>query len=264
MGGCAPTVDAIYHLLQQPGIGWFVLIGFVAQMFDGAIGMGFGVISSTVLAAIGLPREVARASVNGAKLLSGAASGTAHILLRNVDWRMLLVLGSAGAFGGVAGSLLLARHAGPLLGVLVSVYLIGVGIVILRRAIRPTLREAGPLRVGGVGLAGGFLEAVSGVWGPLVTSKLVAFGAPPRYAVGTGSIAETFVAGVVFSVLVSHLGFAQLSITVLGLLVGAMLAAPLAALVARELPRRPLMIAVGVMVIVLSAIRLARDSTTRQ
>lgn len=252
-------MDAILNVLQQPGIGWFVLIGFVAQMFDGAIGMGFGVISSTVLAAIGLPREVASASVNGAKLLTGTASGTAHILLRNVDWRMLLVLGSAGALGGVAGSVLLARHAGPLLGIVVSVYLIGVGFVILRRAFHATTPVVGRLRVGGVGLAGGFLEAVSGVWGPLVTSKLVAFGALPRYAVGTGSIAETFVAGVVFSVLVSHLGFAQLSLTVLGLLGGAMLAAPLAALVARELPRRPLMIAVGVMVIILSAIRLARD-----
>jgi hypothetical protein len=252
-------MDTVLQVLQQPGIGWFVAIGFVAQLCDGAIGMGFGVISSTVLAAIGLPREVASASVNGAKLLTGTASGAAHVVLRNVDWRMLAVLASAGALGGIAGSLLLARHAGPVLGVLVSVYLIGVGLVILRRAFEAGGGEVGRVRVGGVGLAGGFLEAMSGVWGPLVTSKLVAFGAQPRYAVGTGNIAETFVAGVVFAVLVSHLGFAQLSTAMLGLIGGALLAVPLAALVARELPRRPLMIAVGVMVMVLSVIRLARD-----
>jgi uncharacterized membrane protein YfcA len=252
-------MDTVLQLLQQPGVGWFVAIGFVAQLCDGAIGMGFGVISSTVLAAIGLPREIASASVNGAKLLTGAASGTAHVLLRNVDWRMLAVLASAGALGGIAGSLLLARHAGPVLGVLVSVYLIGVGVLILRRAFETSSGNVGRARIGGVGLAGGFLEAMSGVWGPLVTSKLVAFGAQPRYAVGTGSIAETFVAGVVFAVLVSHLGFAQLSSAMLGLIGGALLAVPLAALVARELPRRPLMIAVGVMVMVLSVIRLARD-----
>jgi uncharacterized protein len=252
-------MDTVLQVLQQPGIGWFVAIGFVAQLCDGAIGMGFGVISSTVLAAIGLPREVASASVNGAKLLTGTASGAAHVVLRNVDWRMLAVLASAGALGGIAGSLLLARHAGPVLGVLVSVYLIGVGVVILRRAFEAGGGEVGRVRVGGVGLAGGFLEAMSGVWGPLVTSKLVAFGAQPRYAVGTGNIAETFVAGVVFAVLVSHLGFAQLSTAMVGLIGGALLAVPLAALVARELPRQPLMIAVGVMVMVLSVIRLARD-----
>lgn len=255
----APRMDTVLQLLQQPGLGWFVAIGFVAQLCDGAIGMGFGVISSTVLAAIGLPRDVASASVNGAKLLTGTASGASHILLRNVDWRMLAVLGATGAVGGLAGSLLLAWHAGPLLGVIVSIYLIGVGIVILRRAFESGQATIGRFRVGGVGLAGGVLEALAGVWGPLVTSKLVAFGAHPRYAVGTGSIAETFVAGVVFSVLVSHLGFAQLSSAMLGLLGGALLAAPLAAFVAREVPRRPLMIAVGVMVMILSVIRLARD-----
>jgi hypothetical protein len=252
-------LDASLALLQQPETWVFVGIGFAAQMFDGAVGMGFGAISSAVLAAIGLPREIASASVNGAKLLTGTASGAAHILLRNVDWRMLLVLAGAGALGGIAGSLLLARHAGPLLGIGVSAYLILIGGVIIRRAFSPpppTIRRG---RVGGVGLAGGFLEALSGVWGPLVTSNLVASGAHPRYVVGTGSIAETFVAGVVFSVLVSHVGFARLSIATVGLMGGALVAAPLAARIARDVARRPLMLAVGVMVILLSAIRLFRD-----
>lgn len=252
-------LDALIALLQQPETWLFVGIGFVAQMFDGAIGMGFGAISSAVLSAIGLPREIASASVNGAKLLTGTASGAAHIALRNVDWQMLLVLAGAGAAGGMAGSLLLAQHAGPLIGIGVSSYLILIGFVIIRRAFAtppPAVRRA---RVGGVGLAGGFLEALSGVWGPLVTSNLVASGAHPRYAVGTGSIAETFVAGVVFAVLVTHIGFARLSVATIGLIGGALVAAPLAARVARDVSRRPLMVAVGVMVILLSAIRLHRD-----
>lgn len=251
--------ETLLPLLQQPDTWLFVGIGFLAQIFDGAIGMGFGAISSAVLAAMGLPREVASASVNGAKLLTGTASGVAHIALRNVDWRMLAVLGTAGVLGGVAGSLLLARNAGALLGIVVSAYLVFVGIFIIRRAFAappPDLRRA---RVGGVGLAGGFLEALSGVWGPLVTSNLVALGAHPRFAVGTGSIAETFVAGVVFSVLVAHLGFARLSLATIGLIAGALVAAPIAARITRQVPRRPLMVTVGVMVIVLSSIRLARD-----
>jgi uncharacterized protein len=108
-------------------------------------------------------------------------------------------------------------------------------------------------------LVGGFLEAMSGVWGPLVTSNLVAVGAKPRYVIGTGHVAETFVAFTVFAILVRHLGLAQLSLATLGLIGGALLATPFAARITRELPRRPLMLVVGVLVIVLSIVRLARD-----
>jgi uncharacterized protein len=253
------VIDTVLTLLWQPQTWVFLAIGFVAQLFDGAIGMGFGAISSTVLAAIGLPREVASASVNGAKILTGAASSIGHIALRNVDWRMLVVLGGSGVLGGALGSIVLTRHAGPLLGAFVSAYLIVVGLVIILRARGtppPTVPHA---KIGTVGLLGGFLEAMSGVWGPLVTSNLVAVGANPRYVVGTGSIAETFVACAVFAILVRHLGFEQLSLATLGLVTGALLATPIAARITRDLPRKPLMIAVGALVILLSIIRLMRD-----
>jgi uncharacterized protein len=253
------VIETLLALLQEPQTWVFVGIGFVAQLFDGAIGMGFGAISSTVLGALGLPREVASASVNGAKILTGAASGIGHVALRNVDWRMLAVLASAGMLGGLLGSLLLTRHSGPLLGVFVSAYLVVVGIVIIRRAFGAAPPRVPHAKIGGVGLAGGFLEAMSGVWGPLVTSNLVAVGANPRYVVGTGSIAETFVAAVVFTVLVRHLGFEQLSVATIGLIVGALLATPIAARITRSLPRKPLMISVGVLVILLSLVRLGRD-----
>ncbi len=254
-----PVIDTVLTLLLQPQTWVFLAIGFVAQLFDGAIGMGFGAISSTVLAAIGLPREVASASVNGAKILTGAASSIGHITLLNVDWRMLVVLGGSGVLGGALGAVVLTRHAGPWLGVFVSAYLIVVGFVIILRARGmppPTVPHA---KIGTVGLFGGFLEAMSGVWGPLVTSNLVAVGANPRYVVGTGSIAETFVACAVFAILVRHLGFEQLSLATLGLVAGALLATPIAARITRDLPRKPLMIAVGALVIILSIIRLVRD-----
>ena len=252
-------MDTVFEVLQQKQTWLFLAVGFVAQLCDGAIGMGFGAVSSTVLAAIGLPREVVSASVNGAKILTGATSGIGHIALRNVDWRMLAVLGSSGVLGGTLGSLLLTRHAGPLLGIFVSAYLIVVGMTIILRARGappPTVPHA---KIGTVGLFGGFLEAMSGVWGPLVTSNLVAIGANPRYVVGTGSIAETFVACAVFAILVRHLGFEQLSLATLGLVGGALLATPIAARITRDLPRKPLMIAVGALVILLSCVRLARD-----
>jgi uncharacterized protein len=256
------VIETLQTLLEQPQTWLFVAIGFVAQLFDGAVGMGFGAISSTVLAAIGLPREIASASVNGAKILTGAASGVGHILLQNVDWRMLGVLAAAGSLGGLIGSFVLTKHAGPILGVLVSFYLVFVGVYIIRKAFGAPPPRVPRAKVGGVGLVGGFLEALSGVWGPLVTSNLVAVGANPRYVVGTGNIAETFVAGVVFAVLVRHLGFEQLSLSTLGLLAGALLATPIAARITRNLPRKPMMIAVGVLVIVLSLVRIGRDLHT--
>jgi uncharacterized protein len=252
-------IDTVLTAMQQPQLWLFVVVGFVAQLFDGAIGMGFGAISTTVLAAIGLPREIASASVNGAKLFTGAASGISHLLHRNVDVRMLLILGTAGASGGALGAALLTRTNGRMIGVVVSAYLLFVGAYIVWRAFRELPGAIRPRQIGIIGLAGGFLEALAGVWGPLVTSNLVAFGAAPRLAVGTGNVAETFVAGVVFAILVHHVGMAQLSGAVLGLLAGALVAAPFAARVTQRVPQRPLMIGVGVLVIAMSVLRLVRD-----
>jgi hypothetical protein len=255
-------MELLLSTLQQPQTWLFIVIGFLAQLCDGMLGMGFGAIGSTALAALGLPQSVASASVNGAKLFTGVASGTSHLLLRNVDGRMLLVLGAGGALGGISGATLLAHTTSRWVPLLVSSYLLLVGAYIVWRAFRSPAPGIRHRHVGGVGVAGGFLEALSGVWGPLVTSNLVAFGANPRHAIGTGSVAETFVAGIVFAVLVQHLGLQQLSIAVVGLLAGALVAAPLAARLARETPRRPLMIGVGVLVIVLSLVRLARELST--
>jgi uncharacterized protein len=252
-------LEIVTAALHQPQTWAFLAIGFAAQLCDGAFGMGFGAISSTALAAIGVPAPVASASVNGAKLLTGLASGISHLAYRNVDPRMLALLGAAGGLGGYLGATLLAASSSHGIAWAVSGYLLLVGVYIIWRAFRAAPESIRGAHVGGVGAAGGFLEALSGVWGPLVTSNLIALGASPRFAIGTGSIAETFVAGIVFSVLVRHLGLEQLSVAVIGLLAGGLLAAPLAARLTRRIMRRGLMIGVGVLVISLSLIRLARE-----
>lgn len=246
-------------LLTEPQTWAFIAIGFVAQLFDGSLGMGFGAISSTVLAAIGVPREIASASVNGAKLFTGVVSGISHLAFRNVDWRLFVVLTLAGCLGGWIGATLMTRQASQWVGIGVSAYLLAVGAYIIWRAFHSPPLFITRTRIGGIGLAGGFLEAFSGVWGPLVTSNLVAHGANPRHAVGTGNLAETFVAVTVFFVLVRHIGFEQLSSAVVGLLIGALCAGPIGASFTRRLPRRALMIGVGVLVILMSILRLVRD-----
>jgi uncharacterized membrane protein YfcA len=237
----------------------FIGIGFLAQLCDGALGMGFGVISSTVLTIIGLPREVVSATVNGAKIITGAFSSVAHLAFRNIDWRALTILSLAGALGGLIGAWLITQGQAKFVGPIVSSYLIAVGIYIIWKASHIEQVRLSNSRTIGVGIAGGFLESVSGVWGPLVTSNLVAFGLPARLAIGTGNVAETVVAVVVFSVLVQHLGMAQLSKYAIGLVIGAVFASPLAAHWTAKLPKKHLMVGVGIMVILTSAVRLIRD-----
>ena len=236
----------------------FVSIGFVAQLLDGSIGMGFGLISYTVLINMGYPPAVVSASVNGAKLFTGTVSGVAHFRLKNIDWRMLRLVAGGGVVGALAGSLLLIKLPHDWLVPLINCYLIGVGIIILWRAGQSNITKASSLKTAVVGLAGGVLESLAGVWGPMVTSNLVAAGSNPRMVVGTVTVAEVFVAVVVFVILVGHLGFSELSTSALGLMAGALLAAPFAARLTKQLPRNVLMIAVGLLVIATSGYRLYR------
>src|SRR5258706_920463 len=87
----------------------FMAIGFMAQLCDGALGMGFGAISSTVLTVIGLPREIVSATVNGAKIFTGTASSVAHLAYKNVNWRTLAILAVGGVIGGLIGAWLLTQ-----------------------------------------------------------------------------------------------------------------------------------------------------------
>lgn len=237
----------------------FAVVGFIAQLCDGALGMGFGVISSTVLTLLGLPREIVSATVNGAKMFTGTASGLAHLHYKNVHWPTLGILTAGGLAGGIAGAWLLTQGANRYVGSLVSGYLIFLGAYLIWRASHfEQLRITTP-RIVGVGIAAGFLEAGAGVWGPLATSNLVAFGLPARLAVGVGNLAETFVAMAVFSVLVHHIGFEQLSHAAIGLVIGALIAAPLAAKMTASLSKPRLTIGIGVMVMASSVVRLCRD-----
>lgn len=253
------ALASLWSLLHEPQTWAFITIGFIAQLSDGAFGMGFGAVSSTVLAALGVPREIASATVNGAKLVTGVLSGVAHMAFRNIDWPLFVFLTVSGCVGGWFGATLMTFNSSRWVGVVVSVYLLVVGGYIIWRASHDPPEFITRTRITGIGLAGGFLEAVSGVWGPLVTSNLVAHGASPRHAVGTGNLSETFVAITVFAVLVHHIGFAQLSGAMIGLLIGAVVGAPIGASFTRRLPRKVLAISVGVIVILMSLLRLTRD-----
>ncbi len=247
----------------------FVAVGFFAQLIDGALGMGYGVISSVVLLATGVPPSHTSASVHAAKLFTTAASGASHIIHGNVDRKMFLVLSAAGVLGGIAGALVLVNLTGTSVRPYVFGYLMIMGMVILWRGlILPSNRSVPGNLVAPLGAAGGFLDAIGGGgWGPVVTSSLIGAGASPRFVVGTVNAAEfvvtcaivsTFAATLIFgtwkdaSALGDHAG------AVAGLVIGGLPAAAVAGWLLKIAPRKPLMIGVGLLVICLSAYELLR------
>ncbi|MDP3079478.1 MAG: sulfite exporter TauE/SafE family protein [Brevundimonas sp.] len=245
----------------------FAAVGFAAQLVDGALGMAYGVISSTLLLSLGTPPAAASASVHAAKMFTGAASAASHVRNGNVSFALFWPLALGGAVGGVAGGFLLTSIDAETIKPWVVGWLGLMGVVILRRAMKGAAPRPKPFRAGlPLGLAGGFLDALGGGgWGPTVTTTLVSAGTPPRQAVGSGNAAEAVVAVAVSTTFLVALlrgrwpdadGLQQYLAAVLGLIAGGVAAAPLSGLVARILPMRAFTWLVGLLIIGLAVTQL--------
>lgn len=236
----------------------YFAVGFAAQLVDGALGMAYGVVTTTVLLANGVTPANASASVHAAKVFTGTASAISHIAHRNIDWRLLALLAAGGVIGGVAGTYILTSVDGDAIKPYVVGWLGLMGLVILYRAwkgARPKpFSWKSPLPLG---LVGGFFDAVGGGgWGPVVTSTLLGTGADPRKAIGTTNAAEAFVAAAVSAAFLAALvsghwetdGLADHLWSVLGLIGGGVIAAPVAGWMTKVLPLRMLTWIVGLLV----------------
>lgn len=243
------TVD---HLL-------LAAVGFVAQLVDGALGMAFGLIATSVMLAMGIPPAHASATVHAAEIATTAASGTSHALARNINWPMLRRLAIAGALGGALGALVLSRIDGNVIRPFIGAYLLLMGILILMRAARMApLKDANTSFAGPLGLVGGFLDAIGGGgWGPMVTSTLIGSGHAPRTVIGSVALSEFFVTLTITAMFFSQIGLVHLD-EIIALAAGGILAAPFAGQIARHVRPRLLMIAVGLLVIVLALREIAR------
>ncbi|MGE0595268.1 MAG: sulfite exporter TauE/SafE family protein [Hyphomonadaceae bacterium] len=241
----------------------FFAVGFFAQLVDGAIGMAYGVISSSVLLAFGVPPAQASATIHAAECFTTGASSASHISHKNIDWRLFWRLAPAGVVGGVAGAYLLTGFDPTFIKALVFVYLAILGLFMLGRAIRglkeepPRLKHVVPL-----GVAGGFLDATGGGgWGPVVTSTLLGRGHTPRYVIGSVNSAEFFITLAISATFIWTLftgrfvlegGLAQGLAALAGLVLGGVIAAPLAGYVTKIVPARLLLGAAGFLVIGIS------------
>ncbi|HEY0959535.1 MAG TPA: sulfite exporter TauE/SafE family protein [Novosphingobium sp.] len=233
----------------------FIAIGFAAQLVDGALGMAFGVISSTMMVGVlGLPPAAASQRVHIVECFTTATSGISHLLHGNIDKRLFFRLLIPGMIGGVLGAYVLTSLDAGIVKPFVLLYLASIGLYILWRGLMypPRIKEA--KLIAPLGLFGGFLDAAGGGgWGPVVTSNLLIQGADPRKVVGTVNSVEFFLTLTVSAAFLYHLGIADLAGATLGLLVGGIAAAPLGAWAAKHLPAKQMLILVGFVLTLTSA-----------
>ncbi len=249
-------VSAVLH---SEAFWWAVLVGLIAQAIDGALGMAYGITSTSFLLATGASPAVASASVHIAEVFTTGVSGVAHIKLGNVSRQLFLRLLLPGMVGATAGAWLVSSVDAAVIKPVVAAYLLLMGLYVLSKAFRARRQARGePRHVAKLGLAGGFVDAVGGGgWGPVVTTTLVGTGQDPRLTIGSVNLAEfflTFVAAGVFTMLVPEAPWA----TVAGLVVGGLFAAPLAALMTARLNTRALLVLVGVVIVATSSFNLWR------
>jgi uncharacterized protein len=239
----------------------FLSIGFLAQLVDGALGMAFGVISTTFLLSFGLTPAHASAVIHLAEVFTTGASAISHVMHKNINQGLVIKLAVAGASGAITGAHVLSNIDGRVMRPLVAVYLFVIGVFILLRAVRsPPPREAPPAFTVPLGLVGGFLDAIGGGgWGPTVTSTLLGTGHAPRLAIGSVNTAEFFVAVAAATTFFIELRSLPIE-ALLGLTLGGVLAAPFGAYLVRVLPARPLMTAVGLLVTGLAGYQVASSA----
>ncbi len=245
-------------MLHHPDKSLFMMIltGFLAQLINGTMGMGFGLVSTSVLLGMGLPLPAISSSVHTAEVVACSASAYSHYRYGNVNKKLLRHMLVPAVLGSILGAFLLAelgRKYGAAVRPLIAGYTLFLGIRLLLKAIRPRKQKKPVKRVGWLAAIGACVDAFGGCgWGPLVTSTLIAKGRAPKYVVGTVNITRfflTFASTVTFFIMigVSHWK------AVIGLIAGGVIAAPIGTRIVGRLPARPMLIAVGIMVTIWSS-----------
>jgi uncharacterized membrane protein YfcA len=245
----------------------FALAGFCASFVDGALGMGFGPTSSSILLGSGLSPTGVSTSVNLVKVATGVAAAVSHWRFGNIDRKLVLGLALPGMVGALVGATLLSNLHGAALKPALSGLLVLIGLRILFRfarlpASRPepsTGQSPPPPAFNSKGLyvaaaCGGLTNGMIGAWGPVVTPFLLHRGLAPRYAIGSANTAEVAVASASAVSLIAAVGRGGLHLwVVLAMLVGGVIAAPVAAWAIRFIPARPLGIAVAGLLLLTNA-----------
>ncbi|MEA5426578.1 sulfite exporter TauE/SafE family protein [Arcicella lustrica] len=252
--GKAPLLDAVYQTKIWLGEDFFLYVGvgLLAQLVDGSLGMAYGITSTSFLLGIGVPPALSSTSVHVSEMFTTGASAISHYQFKNINKKLFRAL-LWGVVGSVAGAYLLSEIIdGNFIKPYISLYMLILGFVILKKAFQKNIAKRKTKRVGILAIFGGFMDAIGGGgWGPIVTSSLLGQGRNPRYAIGSVNAAEfliTLSSGLTF---LFFEGVNSWQI-ILGLVVGGIIAAPFGAILINKVPRGPLMFIVGSVVIFLS------------
>lgn len=237
-----------------PDFQFFLLAGFIAQMIDGALGMAYGVSASTVLLSFGVPPAAASASIHTSEIFTSGVSGLMHLKFQNVNKKLFKTLLLPGVIGAILGAFVLSslEEYNYVLKPVIAVYTLYLGIVIIRKAFRKTKAKIKSKKIPALATFGGFMDSIGGGgWGPIVSSTLIAGGRHPRYTIGSVNLTEFFVALASSLTFLAVIGISHWNI-IAGLILGGIIAAPIAASLAKRLPVKTMMLVVGALVILVS------------
>jgi uncharacterized membrane protein YfcA len=244
---------------------WMVLVGFLAEIVAGSMGMGYGVICTTILLILNIPPPIISASIHSAESFTTAAGSISHYKFGNVNKKLTKLLAIPAIIGAVCGALLLTyvgeRYA-KMTKPVIAAYTMYLGIRILQNAFTKKNGSNGTRKkktnITLLGLVGGFIDSFGGGgWGPLVTGTFIKNGHTPRYVIGSSTVAKfilTVASAVtfIFTVGIHHWNL------VAGLLLGGIITAPFSAMLTAKLPVKKMFVAVGIVVIVMSLITIYR------
>lgn len=243
------TVD--WYKTLDPNFHWMVLAGFLAQLVDGALGMGYGVTSATILLSVGVNLASISGSIHTAEMFASGASGYSHYKFGNVNKKMFKALLIPGVIGAILGAVLLytlgEKHANWLRPIM-ACYTMFLGVRIFTNAFRKPKPQQKFKRYGLLAGAGGFLDSFGGGgWGPIVTTTLITKGRTPKYVIGSVSLTEFFVTLASAFTFFTLLGVSHWQ-TIVALIIGGLLAAPIAAKLTGKLPKKTSYILLGILV----------------
>jgi len=237
----------------------FFAIGVFAQLVDGTLGMGYGATSTSFLLAYGVPPVISSTGVHVAEMFTTGASAISHHKFGNINKKLVKHLLIPGVLGSIAGAYLLSDVInGDVIKPFIAVYMIVLAIIIIKKALAKTIVKKKTKKLGILATFGGFMDAVGGGgWGPIVTSTLLGRGRNPRYTIGSVNAAEfaiSFASGITFMLFGGIHGWQ----VIIGLILGGVIAAPLGAYLVNKIKRKPMMVAVGVLIILLSLKTLSK------
>jgi uncharacterized membrane protein YfcA len=240
------SLDAVQEAFNNEFV-LYLLVGLAAQLVDGTLGMAYGITSTSFLLTLGVPPAVSSTSVHVAEMFTTGASAISHFKFKNINKKLFRSLLIPGVLGSITGAYLLSDYIdGDVIKPYISVYMVILGIVIIRKAVKKNIVKNKTKNISALAGFGGFMDSIGGGgWGPIVTSTLLGQGRDPRYTIGSVNAAEFAITFLIFHGVNSWQ-------VVLGLIVGGVIAAPFGAILVNKVRRKPLMILVGVLVISLS------------